>query len=38
MFVFMQDATETVVSADVKVCDLVQVGDRFGQWVQRSGV
>jgi hypothetical protein len=38
VFVFVQDAAETVASPDVKVCDLVRVGDRLGQWLQRSRV
>jgi hypothetical protein len=38
MFVFVEDAAETIVSADVQVCDRGATGDRFGQWVQGSGV
>jgi hypothetical protein len=38
MFVFMQDAAETVASGDGEVRDLVRDGDRFGQCLQRSEV
>ena len=38
MFVFVDDAAEAVASADGEVRDLVWIGDRFGQWLQWSGV
>ena len=38
MFVFMQDAAETVVPADVQTRDLAPIGDRFGLRVKWSGI
>ena len=38
MFVFVQDASEPIASSHVEPGYLVGVGDRGGQWVQRSGV
>jgi hypothetical protein len=34
MFVLVQDAAETITSADVQLGELVRVGDRFGQRLQ----
>jgi hypothetical protein len=38
MFVFVQDASESVASSDVELGYLVWVIDRGWQWVQGSGV
>ena len=38
MIVFVEEAAETVVAADVQTRERRQVGDRFGQLLQRSGV
>ncbi|SCL36174.1 hypothetical protein GA0070624_5478 [Micromonospora rhizosphaerae] len=38
MFILVQDAAEAVTSADVEVCDPVWIGERFGQWMEWSGV
>jgi hypothetical protein len=38
MFVFVQDASKSIPSSHVEPGYLVWVGDRRGQWVQRSGV
>jgi len=38
MFVFVQDASEPIASSDPEMGYLVWVGERGGQWVQRSGV
>jgi hypothetical protein len=32
MFVFVEEAAEAVVSADVQACDLGRVSDRVWQW------
>jgi hypothetical protein len=37
MSVLVQDAAEAVASMDVEMGELVGVGDRFGQWAERSG-
>jgi hypothetical protein len=34
MLVFVEDAAESVVSADVKVIESTRVGDPVGQWAQ----
>jgi ABC-type glutathione transport system ATPase component len=38
VFVFVEDAAESVVSSDAEPGYLVRIGDRCGQWVQWSGV
>ena len=38
MFVFVEDSAEALVSSYVQARELVRVGDRWGQWMQRSGV
>jgi hypothetical protein len=38
MLVFVEEAAEAIMSADASVCDGCRVGDRPGEWVQRSGV
>jgi hypothetical protein len=38
MFVFVDDAAESVSSADGQLGELVAVGDRFGQRHRGSGV
>jgi len=38
MLVLADDAAEAVTSADVQPGEVVRVGDRFGQWHERSGV
>src|SRR6266508_657362 len=38
VFVLVQEAAETVTAVDAEVGERVVVGDRFGQWRQRSGV
>jgi hypothetical protein len=38
VFVLVEDAAESIVSSDAKPGYLVRIGDRCGQWVQRSGV
>ena len=38
MFVFVEDAAKSIVSSDAEPGYLVRIGDRWGQWVQRSGV
>jgi hypothetical protein len=37
MSVLVQDAAEAVASMDVEMGELVGVGHRFGQWVERCG-
>ena len=37
MFVLMQHTTDAVTSVDGQVGDPVRIGDRFGQWGERSG-
>jgi hypothetical protein len=38
MLVFVKGAAESILSMDVQVQDLPWLGDRFGQWAQRSGL
>jgi hypothetical protein len=38
MFVFVQDASKSIASSHVEPGHLLWVGDRGGQWAQRSGV
>lgn len=38
VLVFVEDAAEAVAATDASLGELVEVGDRFGQWCQRSGV
>jgi hypothetical protein len=38
MLVLVEDAAETVTSADVELDDPVRIGDRFGQRFEGSGV
>ena len=38
MFIFVEEAAETVASADAQVRDGGRVGDRLGERVQRSGI
>jgi hypothetical protein len=38
MLVFVEEATEAVVSADAQLRDHGRVGDRLGEWAQGSGV
>jgi len=38
MFVLVQDAAETIASTDVEAGKPVQIGDRFGQRLEWSGV
>jgi hypothetical protein len=37
MFVLVEDAAEALVSSYVQVGDLVRIGDRRGQWIERAG-
>jgi hypothetical protein len=37
MSVLMEDAAETLASSYVQPGDLVRIGDRRGQWMQRAG-
>jgi hypothetical protein len=38
MFVLVEDAAKPIASSDAAPGYLVRIGDRRGQWVQRSGV
>jgi hypothetical protein len=38
VFVFVQDAAQALTPADVEVRDLVWIRERFGQWMEWSGV
>src|SRR3954470_20384897 len=38
MLVLVEDAAEALVSSYVQTGDLVRIGDRRGQWMQRGGV
>jgi hypothetical protein len=38
MFVFVEDAGEAIVSADVQTRERIGIGDRFGQRLHWSGV
>jgi hypothetical protein len=38
VFILVQDAAQAVTSANVEVCELVWIGERFGQWMEWSGV
>jgi len=38
VFVFVDDASEAIMSTDDEVRDLVWIGERFRQWMEWSGV
>jgi hypothetical protein len=38
VLVLVEESAETVVAVDAEPGELVMVGDRFGQWCERSGV
>ncbi len=38
MFVLGEESAEAIATADVEVGDLAGVGDRLGEWAQRSGI
>lgn len=38
MFVFAEDAAESITAVDAQLRELGWIGDRFGEWVQQPGV